>query len=247
MNTLIVEDNASYRRSLHELLAERFPSMRIAEAADGEEALRHGLSQRFDFIFMDIRLPDGNGLNLTKTIKSVFVHSMVCVITSYDILEYREAAILNGADHFMVKGESTEKQIVELVESWLQTRCITLIIVNDPLYRKQISMLLSIRWPVMIVAEAWDAATGLGHAASLNPDLVLLDLRQPGFDVGDMVREIRSRSPKAVLIGMSEDMVPSDRSSTFNCGVDHYVSLTPMGHTELVAIVNSIELKHTLH
>ena len=46
LNTLIVEDNAAYRQSLNQLLAERFPSMQIAEAADGEEALRHALSRR---------------------------------------------------------------------------------------------------------------------------------------------------------------------------------------------------------
>ena len=68
---------------------------------------------------MDIRLPRGNGLDLTKTIKTVFADSVICVITSYDILEYREAAFRNGADHFMVKGESTEAEIVGLIESRL--------------------------------------------------------------------------------------------------------------------------------
>ena len=71
---------------------------------------------------MDIRLPQGNGLDLTKTIKTVFADSVICVISSYAMLEYREAAFRNGADHFMVKGESTEVEIVGLVESRLQTR-----------------------------------------------------------------------------------------------------------------------------
>ena len=247
MNTLIVEDNATYRQSLHQLLAERFPAMLIAEAADGGEALRQGLAQRFDLIFMDIRLPDGSGLDLTKTIKSVSVHSTVCVITGYDILEYREAAFHNGADHFMVKGESTEKEIVELVESWLRTRFVSLVIVSDALYRKQLSMLLSIHWPVMIVAEAVNAEMGLGHATSLNPDLVLLDLGLPGFNVADLVRKIRAGNPQAVLIGMTDDVLPAVQPPALNCGVDHYVPLTPMGHTELVAIVNAIQPKQTHH
>jgi len=247
MNTLIVEDNATYRHSLHQLLAEHFPLMQIAEAADGQEALRQGLSRRFDLVFMDIRLPDGNGFNLTKTIKSVSVHSTVCVITGYDILEYREAAFLHGADHFMVKGDSTEKAIVDLVEAWLRTRFVTLVIVSDALYRKQLSMLLSIHWPVMIVAEAMNAEMGLGHATSLNPDLVLFELGLPGFNVADLVRKIRAGSPQAVLIGMTDDVLPAAQPPALNCGVDHYVPLTPMGHTELVAIVNAIPLKHTHH
>ena len=247
MNTLIVEDNATYRHSLHQLLAEHFPLMQIAEAADGQEALRQGLSQRFDLVFMDIRLPDGNGFNLTKTIKSVSVHSTVCVITGYDILEYREAAFLHGADHFMVKGDSTEKEIIDLVESWLRTRFVTLVIVSDALFRKQLGMLLDIHWPAMIVAEAMDAEMGLGHATSLNPDLVLLELSLPGFDAVDLARKIHEINPQAVVIGMTDDVLSTIPPPKFDCGVDHYVPLTPMGHTELVAIVNAIQPKQTHH
>jgi DNA-binding NarL/FixJ family response regulator len=247
MNTLIVEDNATYRQSLRHLLAGRFPSMEIAEAASAEEALRHGLSRRFDLIFVDIRLPDGNGLDLTKTIKSLFVDSMVCVITSYDTLEYREAAFHNGADHFMVKGDSTEKEIVGLIESWLRTRFVTVIIVSDAQYRKQLNMLLSIHWPVMIVAEAWNAETGLQHANALNPDLVLLEMSLPGTTVVSLVRKIRAASPRAALIGMIDAVFASGRAAVLEAGVDHCVPLTPMGHTELVAIVNSIHPRPTQH
>mgnify|MGYP001041987959 FL=1 len=247
MNTLIVEDNATYRQSLRHLLAGRFPSMQIAEAADGEEALRHGLSRPFDLIFVDVRLPDGNGLDLTKTIKSLFVNSMVCVITSYDILEYREAAYHNGADYFMVKGESTEKEIVGLIESWLRSHFVTLIIVSSALYRKQLSMLLSIHWPVMIVAEAADAAGGLGHATSLSPDLVLLEMELPGIPVVDLIQKIRTASPQAALIGMTDELEPPYRGAVIETGVDCCVPLTPVGHTRLVTIVDSIHSKQTQH
>ncbi|MBT2303262.1 response regulator transcription factor [Variovorax paradoxus] len=114
---LIVEDNAAYRQSLHQLLAERFPAMQIDEAVDGEDALRQALSLCFGLIFMDIRLPQGKGLDLTKAIKVAFPTSVVCVISTHGMLEYREAAFRNGADHFMVKGESTGAEILGLVES----------------------------------------------------------------------------------------------------------------------------------
>jgi DNA-binding NarL/FixJ family response regulator len=166
---------------------------------------------------------------------------VICVITSHDILEYREAAFHNGADHFMVKGESTEAEIVGLVESWLRTRFVSLIIVSDTLSRNQLSMLLSIHWPVMIVEEAMDAATGIGHAATLKPDLVLIELMLPGVRVVELVRDIRAGSPQATLIGMTDDALPACRKTANDHGVDYCVPLTPMGHTELVAIVNSIQ------
>lgn len=122
LKILIVEDNAAYRHALGELLLGRFPSMQVTEAEDVQEALRHALVRSFDLIFMDIRLPRGNGLDLTKTIKAIDGNSVICVLTASDLPEYRQAAFLKGADRFMVKGESTEADFVGLVESVLRTR-----------------------------------------------------------------------------------------------------------------------------
>lgn len=119
-DVLIVEDNDEYRQSLQRLLSDRFPAMRISQAADGEQALHLALSRPFDLVFMDIRLPHANGLDLTRAIKAVHAATWICVISSHFILEYQEAAFRSGADHFIVKGESTQAGIVGLVNGWLQ-------------------------------------------------------------------------------------------------------------------------------
>lgn len=247
LNTLIVEDNAAYRQSLHHLLEGRFPSMQIDEAADGREAMRHAIARHFDLVFMDVRLPQGNGIDLTKAIKMISDDTVICVITSYDILEYREAAFRNGANHFMVKGDSSEEEIVELVESMLRTRFVTMIIVGDALSRKQINMLLSIRWPAMIVAEAMDAETGLDHVAALKPNLVLLELGLAGIGLVELARAIRARRPGVTLIGLTDDLGQARKTLANDCGVDHCVPLTPVGHSELMALVDSLQPKRMHH
>jgi len=247
LSTLIVEDNLEHRQSLLQLLEEHFPSMQIDEAIDGQEAMHHALARHFDLVFMDIRLPHGNGLDLTKAIKIISADTIVCVITSYDILEYREAAFHNGADHYMVKGESSEADIVDLVESLLRTRFVSLIIVSDTLSRKQITTLLSLRWPAMIVAEASDATTGLGHVTALMPNLVLLELGLTGSSNALLARDIRARSPQTTLIGLADDLFPASHGIAHDFGVDHCISLTPMGHTELMAIVDCLQPKPTHH
>jgi DNA-binding NarL/FixJ family response regulator len=247
LSALIVEDNLEHRQSLLHLLEEHFPLMQIDEAIDGQEAMHHALARHFDLVFMDVRLPQGNGLDLTKAIKIISADTIVCIITSYDILEYREAAFHNGADHYMVKGESSEADIVDLVETLLRTRFVTLIMVNDALSRKQINTLLTIRWPAMIVAEASDATTGLGHVTALKPNLVLLELGLPGVSTVGMARDIRTRSPRATLIGLTDDLFPPGRSIAHDCGVDHCVPLTPIGHTELMVIVDSLQPRPTHH
>ena len=115
--TLIAEDNTVFRKSLKEVLTRRFPFMAIDEAIDGEQALFQGTAHHHDLVFMDIKMPGRNGLDVTRVIKSRDRDAVVCLVTSYDLQEYRDAADLCGVDHFIVKDESTESLIVGLVES----------------------------------------------------------------------------------------------------------------------------------
>jgi DNA-binding NarL/FixJ family response regulator len=240
VNVLIAEDNAAYRQSLHRVLTGRFPFMRITEAADGTDALHQALSRQYDLIFMDVRLPQRNGLDITRAIKSVFADSIVLVITSYDLPEYREAAFRHGADRFLVKGDTSGEELVAMIESLLLTRFRTLIITSDTRYRRQLATLLAIHWPAMLVAEAESAAEGLDRAASLRPDLVLLDLDLPDVRPANLLRELRSRSGQPKFIGMTGNASHPERMRALACGVDYCVPLDPVGHTELVTIVKAL-------
>ncbi|MEQ1591976.1 MAG: response regulator [Thiobacillaceae bacterium] len=122
MNALIVEDNRAFRHSLHQLLTGYFPLMHVIEASDGAHALQRALARRYDLVFMDVHLPDSSGLELTRRIKAVHADTRICVITSYAIPEYKEVAFQSGADYFMVKGDTTEQQIVAMIESLLADR-----------------------------------------------------------------------------------------------------------------------------
>jgi DNA-binding NarL/FixJ family response regulator len=163
------------------------------------------------------------------------------------MLEYREAAFRNGADHFMVKGNSTEADILGLVESLLQARFVSLLIVGDLLPRKQLYLLLTLRWPIMVVAEADDAATGLGHAKTLKPDLVLLELDLPRGDVADLIRGLREESPHSTLVGMVDSALLGHRQAATEFDVDHCLPLSPDGHTHLVRLVASLQAGQTRH
>lgn len=240
INVLIAEDNAAYRQSLLEVLRERFPFMQITETADGTDALNEALARHYDLIFMDIRLPHGNGLDLTRIIKGAFVDSIICVITSYDLPEYRDAAFRNGADHFLVKGDSTGEEIVAMVESLLRARYRALVIAGDPGCRRQVIALLAIRFPLMAVAEAGNAREGLGKAAFLKPDLVLLDLGLADARLDEIVDDIRAVSTQARFIGMAADGQQAHRARAVECGIEYFVPLGPTGYTELASIMRAM-------
>jgi len=119
---LVVEDSAIFRTLLNETLQSRFPSTEIIEAADGKEAMKEITAHLPDLIFMDIKLPGENGLDLTARIKTKYPDVIVIVLTSYDTPEYREAAVKAKADHFLAKGSSSREGILTLVESFLGGR-----------------------------------------------------------------------------------------------------------------------------
>jgi len=117
LNTLIVEDNANFRRVLKNNLETFFPSMVIHEAAEGNEALQRVDTFRPELIFMDIGLPGENGLQLTQRIKTSYPDTKVIILTSHDTLEYREAAIRCGANCFITKASLNWEQLETLVKS----------------------------------------------------------------------------------------------------------------------------------
>ena len=113
---LLVEDQEGFRRGLAELLRSRFPSMVLDEAANGSEAMEKLKNFLPQLIFMDIKLPGQNGLEITERIKALHPDINVIIFTSYDFPEYREAARECGADCFLSKGSSTADQIQDVVE-----------------------------------------------------------------------------------------------------------------------------------
>jgi len=106
--TLIVEDSVTFRQMLKESLYSQFPTMEIEEAPDGRDLFKKIDSFHPKIVFMDIRLPGENGLELTKKIKTNYPDITVVIVTSYDLPEYREAARESMADYFVPKGSSIQ-------------------------------------------------------------------------------------------------------------------------------------------
>ena len=119
---LLVEDNAPFRGSIRDMLRTNFPSMDIAEASNGAEALSQIELGLPGLIFMDIRLPGESGLQLTKKIKSSHPDIVIAILTNHDLPEYRRAAFENGANYFLSKDSFSPEDILGLIQSVLPTK-----------------------------------------------------------------------------------------------------------------------------
>jgi DNA-binding NarL/FixJ family response regulator len=121
-SVLIVENNDFFRRSFKEILKMYIPSLSIDESVDGSDALTK-IDESFpDVVFMDIRLPGMNGLDLTRKIKGHHPNLVISIFTSYDLPEYRKIAEEYGADHFLLKDALTGAEIAAMVKAVIEKR-----------------------------------------------------------------------------------------------------------------------------
>lgn len=102
---LLVEDNAEMRRVLGQLLSDLGE---ICECADASLAFSAYAAQRPDWVLMNIRLGQANGIQLTSEITAAYPEARVVMVTVYDEEELREAARRAGACAYVVKRDLSE-------------------------------------------------------------------------------------------------------------------------------------------
>ena len=113
LRILIVDDQQRARLSLKALLATKFQLMDTCEAVNGIEAVRCVEECKPDIVLMDIRMPEMDGIEATRIIKTKIAQLPVIVLTLYG--EYREAALAAGANAFLLKGEPVEQLMAVLL------------------------------------------------------------------------------------------------------------------------------------
>ncbi len=121
LRILIVEDSRIYRTLLKEAIQKSFPEITIDEARDGRGALEKIDVFLPNLTFMDIRLPNENGLELAKKIKATHRNIGIVILTNDDTPEYRKAASQYGFDPFLVKGSFSSMELEKLLKSYLNT------------------------------------------------------------------------------------------------------------------------------
>jgi DNA-binding NarL/FixJ family response regulator len=108
ISVLLVDDQALVRAGFRALLDAQDDIEVVAEAADGEQAVRLARTHKPDIVLMDIRMPGMDGLQATRTIAADDTLSgvRVVILTTFDLDEYVFEALRVGASGFLVK--STE-------------------------------------------------------------------------------------------------------------------------------------------
>lgn len=103
IRVLLLDDHEIVRRGLRELLESAGDLEVVAEAGTAEEALRRLPSAKPDVAVLDVRLPDGNGVEVCRDIRSTMPSVHCLMLTSYADDEALFDAIMAGASGYVLK------------------------------------------------------------------------------------------------------------------------------------------------
>lgn len=113
--TLIVDDEQLMRQYLSSNLSELCPDFCVTgNACDGLEAVELLNRQEFDLVITDIKMPEMDGLNLSKYICDSFPSTKVIIISGYNEFEYARLAIRYGVSDYLLKPLSDDAVIETL-------------------------------------------------------------------------------------------------------------------------------------
>ena len=103
LRLLIVDDHEVVRQGLVALLDRREGFQVVAEAGSVAEAIEQAARVEPDLVIMDVRLPDGSGVEACREIRAEHPATRVVMLTSYPDEEAVLSAIVAGASGYLLK------------------------------------------------------------------------------------------------------------------------------------------------
>jgi two-component system OmpR family response regulator len=112
IRVLVVDDEPSLAELLASVL--RYEGWEVQTAGDGAAAVRTAREFRPDAVVLDIMLPDFDGLEVLRRIRTELPHVCVLFLTAKDAVEDRVAGITAGGDDYVTKPFSLEEVLARL-------------------------------------------------------------------------------------------------------------------------------------
>jgi DNA-binding NtrC family response regulator len=113
-SVLIIDDEEGIRKLLAEILEKN--DYGADSAGDGKEGIKKSYEKFYDAAFIDIMLPDSNGIDLLPRFKETTPRMRKIIMTGNPSLQNAVAAVNKGADAYVMKPLDAEKVLATLEE-----------------------------------------------------------------------------------------------------------------------------------
>jgi DNA-binding NarL/FixJ family response regulator len=116
IRVIIVDDSLIFRETIASLLSQDPEILIVANASNGKEAYGKCKEYNPDIVLMDVRMPECDGIEGTKLIKSSFPEIKVIMFTTFEDKDYITEAIRYGAEGYIFK-DSGQDHIRTVIKS----------------------------------------------------------------------------------------------------------------------------------
>ncbi|WP_238013190.1 response regulator [Dactylosporangium sp. AC04546] len=225
---LIVDDSVTVRMDLHEAFeADGFRTVLCAGHAEALTALDH---VPFEVAVLDVRLPDGDGIDLLRRLREHPRHAATAVLllSSEAEVHDRLRGLRTGADEYVGKPYDAHvvvarsRELLRAAPPPDDRR--TVLVVDDSLtYREQLRAALTAAG--YEVTTAVSGEEGLRSAAARPPGAIIVDGVLPGIDGATVIRRVRLdaalRNVPCLLLTASDDY--ATELQILDAGADAFV------------------------
>lgn len=111
INVLIADDHSLMRQGLTQILELEDDINVVAQAENGEEAVKRTLEFKPDVILMDINMPIMNGIEALRRLRDIGVESKIIILTIHDDREYLYETINIGANGYVLKDADSDSLV----------------------------------------------------------------------------------------------------------------------------------------
>ena len=197
LTILIVDDHPGMSRTLRDILEVEGYTVQVAYS--GTEAIELCQWQRFDVILMDVRMPDLNGVEAYRRIKTFADDTRVIMMSAYSMEDLKQEAIEEGAIAFLQKPLDVD-QILRLIEETEQPP--VLLVMPDAEERQTLMTSLSQqRYRTYTVTTAEEAVE---MAQQIRFHIIMIDVHLAAMNGLDLYLALKEITPTSVAIMLAE-------------------------------------------
>jgi DNA-binding NarL/FixJ family response regulator len=187
IRVLVADDHPLVLDGLRGLFAQAATTELVGEAGTGAEAVATALATTPDVVVMDIRMPDGNGIEATRRIAAELPGTAVLILTMLEEDEAVFAALRAGARGYALKG-AQPAEILRAVEA---------VAAGHAIFGPTVA----------------ERLTAVFAASAARPRLPELTARES--DILDLMAERLSNAAIAARLGLSEKTIRNNVSSIY--------------------------------